>query len=360
MARRKNYTAPVVLTLTAAIIAGGVVGVYKLLASDAGEPIAEAKTGQPVASSEATPPKQLAAVTTVVPATRPAAAGQVEHKPAPVQLSQSVPATKPAAAKADVNADVAAALAEAETKQKAEDFLGARRALMKAFNSTKITPAQKADVAAKLTAVSEVIVFSPRKFISDEYATQHLVQPGERLQSIANKFETTYPLICRINGIPDPSRMRAGKSLKIVKGPFHAVVSKSNFTLDVYLGKPGTENAVMVKRLRVGLGENDSTPTGEWKITDKVVNPTYYNPRDDGPRIIAADDPKNPLGERWIALEGVAGQAVGKASYGIHGTIEPDSIGKRQSLGCIRLADGDIELVYELLIKDKSSVTVED
>ena len=52
------------------------------------------------------------------------------------------------------------------------------------------------------------------------------------------------------------------------------------------------------------------------------------------------------------------GQAVGKESYGIHGTIDPASIGQKKSMGCIRLLDDDIKLVYDMLVKDKSTVTV--
>jgi len=57
--------------------------------------------------------------------------------------------------------------------------------------------------------------------------------------------------------------------------------------------------------------------------------------------IIPHNDPKNPLGERWIDLGD---------SYGIHGTIEPDSIGTAASRGCIRLRDADIIEVYNFLV----------
>jgi lipoprotein-anchoring transpeptidase ErfK/SrfK len=75
---------------------------------------------------------------------------------------------------------------------------------------------------------------------------------------------------------------------------------------------------------------------------------------------IEADDPKNPLGEFWIGLEGVDGNAVGQESYGIHGTIEPDSIGKMASLGCIRMLNDDVAVLYEMLVEGKSIVVVRD
>ena len=71
-------------------------------------------------------------------------------------------------------------------------------------------------------------------------------------------------------------------------------------------------------------------------------------------------DPKNPVGPVWLALEGTDGAAVGKLSYGIHGTVDPDSIGKQASEGCIRLRNDEAEKVYNLVIPHKSVVIVKD
>ena len=58
------------------------------------------------------------------------------------------------------------------------------------------------------------------------------------------------------------------------------------------------------------------------------------------------DDPNNPIGERWIGLDDGNGKPT---SYGIHGTIDPSSIGKAHSRGCIRLRNEDVEEVYDFL-----------
>jgi lipoprotein-anchoring transpeptidase ErfK/SrfK len=34
---------------------------------------------------------------------------------------------------------------------------------------------------------------------------------------------------------------------------------------------------------------------------------------------------------------------------GFHGTNEPDSVGSDTSLGCVRLRNGDVEELYEIL-----------
>ncbi|RME39135.1 MAG: L,D-transpeptidase, partial [Planctomycetota bacterium] len=45
---------------------------------------------------------------------------------------------------------------------------------------------------------------------------------------------------------------------------------------------------------------------------------------------------------------------------GIHGTIEPDSIGRSVSLGCIRMHNEDVEEVYKYLVERHSTVVVTD
>ncbi len=153
-----------------------------------------------------------------------------------------------------------------------------------------------------------------------------------------------------------PKRLRSGSTIKIVKGPFFAVVSKSKFRMDIFFGAPGGPGSMYVTSFGVGLGKNDSTPTGTWQVQsgNKILHPRYYSPNNAG--VIDADDPKNPLGGYWIGLEGLDGQAVDQHSYGIHGTIDPDSIGKQASLGCIRMGHDDIELAFELLVEVKSKI----
>ena len=72
-------------------------------------------------------------------------------------------------------------------------------------------------------------------------------------------------------------------------------------------------------------------------MLNKVTSPQYTDP--DG-KVFSGSDPKNPLGTHWLDLGD---------SYGIHGTIEPDSIGNAESRGCIRLLNADVSEVYDLL-----------
>jgi LysM repeat protein len=229
------------------------------------------------------------------------------------------------------------------------DLLTARAKLSAAFEAG-LPPDELGAVRAELTRIAEETVFSQRATPGDPLVEMHTIRPGDSLAKIAGSHFVTADLLARINGIKNKNRIRAGQRIKVVKGPFHAVVTKGTFDLSVYV------QDTFVHHFSVGLGADDGTPTGEWRVKSKLTNPTYYPPR--GGKIMAADDAENPLGERWIGLEGISGDAQGQERYGIHGTIEPDSVGRAVSMGCIRLRNDDVEFLFDLLVTNHSRVTV--
>ena len=87
-------------------------------------------------------------------------------------------------------------------------------------------------------------------------------------------------------------------------------------------------------------------------------NPEWTDPRTG--EYYHPDAPDNPLGEHWIGLEGQSGPARGQTSYGIHGTIEPKSIGSDMSRGCVRMHNRDVAEVFDMLVVRASRVTIQD
>lgn len=94
------------------------------------------------------------------------------------------------------------------------------------------------------------------------------------------------------------------------------------------------EDGVVVKVYAVAVGkESTPSPTGTFRIVDRVTNPTYYHAGE-----VIPPGPGNPVGTRWIGLS--------QAGYGIHGTNAPHSIGKAASHGCIRMGRRDLENLF--------------
>lgn len=297
-----------------------------------------------------------ATVGSVTPPTPPAAPAQ-SAKP---QTPAATPAPAPRVTPLVLAVPADKAVAEGKRLLDAGELLKGRDVLNAALVSGQLSASDAAIARQLIQQANQEIIFSRKTFPDDPWQDVYTVQSGDLMVRIANRFFTPYEFICKINGNIDPRRIRPGQKLKVIKGPFHAVVNMKDFRMDLYLGSPGGSDAMYVMSFPVGLGADNSTPTGLWVVPSgaKARNPVYYSPRGEG--IIAADDPKNPLGEHWIALEGIEGNAVGAQSYGIHGTIEPESIGKQASMGCIRLHNDDVAQVFEMLYEVKSHVrTVE-
>ncbi len=115
------------------------------------------------------------------------------------------------------------------------------------------------------------------------------------------------------------------------------VINLPMFTLSLY------ENGQLLRAYPIAVGRLVSpTRLGETVITNKVVDPTYYLPQwyEKGLEPIPPG-PDNPVGTRWLGL--------GFPGYGIHGTNDPDSIGKAVSQGCIRMHNSDVEELADLV-----------
>lgn len=300
---------------------------------------------------------RLAETAPVKPSVKDAGASEPKK---PVEPPKSPPQTPATSQPATIGpAAPPAFMARANELEGQEKFLEARKVLNDALQAGTLDHATAEATKARIRELNQRIIFTPNaRFPDDPQQSSYTVEPGDLLAKICRELPVPHGFIARVNAVK-PERIRPKQSLKLITVPIHAVVSKKHFTMDMYLGAlPGQPGSMYLTTYRVGLGEDGSTPTGTWEITpgSKTVNPAWDNPRT-GERF-DADDPKNPLGERWIGLTGISGDAIGAVSYGIHGTIEPDSIGKNASMGCIRLAADDVAAIFDMLSDGSSTVLV--
>ena len=114
------------------------------------------------------------------------------------------------------------------------------------------------------------------------------------------------------------------------------VVSKSKGTLRAY-----DDAGKMLVQFTATMGsKHDPLPIGEWKVNDVAFNPTFnYNPElfwdvsNSKPKVKMPAGPNSPVGVVWIDIN--------KEHYGIHGTPSPETIGRAESHGCVRLTNWD-------------------
>ncbi len=113
-------------------------------------------------------------------------------------------------------------------------------------------------------------------------------------------------------------------------------MSKSKRSLSVF-----DKQGKLIAQFPVTTGsEHDPLPIGRWKILGTSYNPEFhYNPKlfwdakNADRKATLQPGPNGPVGIVWFDLS--------KPHYGIHGTPEPQNIGRSERHGCIRLTNWD-------------------
>jgi lipoprotein-anchoring transpeptidase ErfK/SrfK len=102
------------------------------------------------------------------------------------------------------------------------------------------------------------------------------------------------------------------------------------------------ESAKLIAAYPVSVGTaHTASPIGDWKVRGIAKLPRFRYDKEmlehgerSGNFYMLPPGPRNLVGVMWIALN--------KKGIGIHGTNEPDSIGRAVSHGCVRLANWDV------------------
>jgi lipoprotein-anchoring transpeptidase ErfK/SrfK len=178
-----------------------------------------------------------------------------------------------------------------------------------------------------------------------ELASVKEIKPGsESATQAANEVEDT----------PEAQPKNADENKETPKNeataaPVIVKVDTRTNMLGVFEG----DKIIAVYPVSIGSAHTES-PIGEWKVGRITKMPTFRYDKEmlqhgkrSGSFHLLPPGPRNPVGVVWIALN--------KKGIGIHGSNDPDSIGRATSHGCVRLANWD---VVRLATKIKSGDSV--
>ncbi|MFC5069354.1 L,D-transpeptidase family protein [Flaviflagellibacter deserti] len=218
----------------------------------------------------------------------------------------------------------------------------------------KLTEADSAPIMMRYTITAQDLKGPFAEKIPDDIAEKAKL---DRLsytslrEELAERFHMDEELLKALN--PDADFGKDGTEIDVVSvekqegrassseaAAERLVVDKSERTLRVF----GKDNK-LIALFPATIGSKDNpAPDGETKITRVARVPTWnYDPklklegekdRPDEPMTVKPG-PNNPVGVVWIALD--------RDHFGIHGTPEPEKVGKNQSSGCVRLTNWDVE-----------------
>ena len=350
MAKRRHYgrsrkSSPRRLILIVALLAVGVGVVWRMLLSS---PVgSEPAVVNNVLKMPTGGPETVGDPEITLPVAGEKAEAEIEASPVGQKLTRSDP-VKPSANATSSQANTL--FQQGCDARAADDNIGAREKLSEAVK-LGLSAERENRARQLLNESADEWLFSKNIFEGDKFCQRYKVVAGDLLVRVGKSYAVPYQFIMRINNISKAESLAAGQTIKVIQGPFSAVVERSRFMMSVYLGD------VLVRTYRVGLGApGRQTPTGLWRVKLKQPDPKWTDP--ETAQVYMPNDPDNPLGNYWIALEGLEGDAVGRTGFGIHGTVKPDEIGQATSRGCIRLFNHEIEELYDMLIEQRSQVRV--
>ena len=111
------------------------------------------------------------------------------------------------------------------------------------------------------------------------------------------------------------------------------------------------EDGVVFAHFPVSIARHvEKRPVGKLTVTVVIPDPDYtFDPavfpesaeaQELGRKLILPPGPNNPVGVAWIGLD--------RPGYGIHGTPDPEKVGRTESHGCFRLANWDARTLLAL------------
>lgn len=176
----------------------------------------------------------------------------------------------------------------------------------------------------------------------------HVAQENEDLVAIASRYRLSVDHLAYANGFPITMiQVKPGTRIWI---PSQRVLPANPPKNGVVINLPERllylfRNGKFVNYYPLSIGDESAeggrfrTPTGNYRIIEKLKSPTWYPPAWAKDRTPVPPGPNNPLGERWVGLS--------LPRTGIHGTNDPINVGNSVTHGCMRMYPHLLEEFYQ-------------
>ncbi|MDB6029431.1 MAG: hypothetical protein JWM68_5654, partial [Verrucomicrobiales bacterium] len=175
------------------------------------------------------------------------------------------------------------------------------------------------------------------------------------LELLAERSHASPNLIRRLNPSVNWSNVVAGTEVSMPKADYPKSPAKVAFIM-ISLAKKQLEafdaETNLLAHFPCSIAARfDKRPVGELHVTAIASAPDYtFNPevfpeseeaRQLTGKLILPPGPNNPVGSAWVSLD--------KPGYGMHGTPNPEQVGRTESHGCFRLANWNADYLVKLV-----------
>lgn len=174
------------------------------------------------------------------------------------------------------------------------------------------------------------------------------------LELVAEKAHCHPSLVKKLNPGVDWNRVTAGTVLNIPDADYPEPDDRAAFVV-IHLSEKILEafdsRTNLLAHFPCSIARlAEKRPVGELHVTVVISNPNYTldpavfvdSPEAQaiGRKLVLPPGPNNPVGVAWIGLD--------RPGYGMHGTPNPEQVGRTESHGCFRLANWDAAYLVKL------------
>jgi hypothetical protein len=198
------------------------------------------------------------------------------------------------------------------------------------YGDPSLTPAESQEVNDLLSQLAGSVIYEGPP--AHRLLPAHIVQAGETLDSIAGKYQVPAQLLAKINGVSEAGALTSGQELKVMQGPFSALIDLSERKMTLMLERR------YAGQFALEIDPAASVEEGQWKVDQKLLTPG-------GGGLYAAAS--GPAEDRSLLLANLADPA-GNAAV-LRGPGNADPIGAAPRGRVIRLKAGDVNDIYDIL-----------
>jgi len=175
------------------------------------------------------------------------------------------------------------------------------------------------------------------------------------LEFAAERYRASPKYLTKLNPGLDWTEISAGTTIQVPAVGLFTPPKKATLLhvqLAEHVLEATDETGRIIAHFPVSIARNvEKRPVGELHVTVIIPNPNYtFDPevfteseeaKELGRKLIIPPGPNNPVGLAWVGLD--------RTGYGIHGTPEPEKVGRTESHGCFRLANWDARALLQLV-----------
>jgi LysM repeat protein len=130
-------------------------------------------------------------------------------------------------------------------------------------NDPALAPAESQRVETLLGQLAGTVVYSTEH----QLGPARVVKAGETLETIAEECNVPWQLLAKINGVPAAGQIKPGRELKVVKGPFSAIVDLGRNELSLMV------DGRYAGKFPVKAAAGSQISDGNWVVAEKQTLP---------------------------------------------------------------------------------------